>query len=120
MSNFNKVPLNKVNTTLKRIPIIGEFSKNIGQIDQDALKYSATQGTILGSEINEVIGGVKALTQSDIYPDKANGVSNPAIGLVEDLNIYKNNTQNVEEIKSPELEPLNKLFLRYFDLDLRL
>ena len=110
MSNFNKVPLNKVNTTLKRIPIIGEFSKNVGQIDQDALKYSATQGTILGSEINEVIGGVKALTQSDIYPDKANGLSNPAIGLVEDLNIYKNNTQNVEEIKSPELEPLNKLF----------
>lgn len=68
MTKINKVPIGKVNNTLTRVPKTGKFDSQFSEIDKVAKEFKASQSTILGKSVNEVISGVKALTQPDEYP----------------------------------------------------
>ena len=68
MTKINKVPVSKVNNTLVRLPLTGQFNSQLSVIDQAAKELKASQSTVLGKTINETISGVKALTQPDEYP----------------------------------------------------
>jgi len=68
MTKINKVPISKVNNTLVRLPLTGQFNSQLSVIDQAAKELKASQSTVLGKTVNETISGVKALTQPDEYP----------------------------------------------------
>jgi len=102
---FDKVPVSKVNNTLARLPIGGEFTKEIEKMNFASQEYASTQNTQLGKVINEQKGGVRVLTQSDEYPAAVGGVSVPPIvqagvGMKDDelQNGGKKNLQFGEEI----------------------
>ncbi len=80
MTIINKVPVSKVNNTLTRVPITGRFNDQLSEIEKAAETLKAAQSTKLGSEINETISGIKALTQPDEYPSEI--LSEPPIAQV--------------------------------------
>jgi len=79
MTEINKVPISKVNNTLTRLPIAGEFTKEIEKMNFASQQYASTQETQLGKKINQEQGGVTVLTQSDLYPASVGGSSVPPI-----------------------------------------
>ena len=80
MTEINKVALKKLNDTLRRIPLTGKFADDQSVITETGGKYRSTQASILGKSPGQTIGGMTAITQSDLYP--GDELSVPAIALV--------------------------------------